>query len=862
MKQLIAVCVSFTFALAALAQQKVAVPGKTTPHLRQQLNFYTADSVELICTVSNLKFLDNNEHQIKILKVYKPAQTAVVRLHRKAVFEFLQSNAVLFADAVRKPKEELTTGALDLSVNEINKAHFLFPPINGNNINVSVKEQLFDSLDIDLTGRVFNSGIGAPLQTTHAAIMATMVAGGGNSSERATGAAPGAAITSSDFAGLLPDADSVYKQFSISVQNHSYGTGIENYYGSDAVAYDMSVVSNPSLLHVFSAGNSGGRTPDAGTYTNVEGYANITGSFKMGKNIVTVGAVDSLNQVMEASSKGPAYDGRIKPELVAFGEDGTSGAAALVSGTAALVQQTYISGNSKLPSAALVKAILLNSADDVGTPGIDFASGFGSLNAYHAVQTVMHRRFFEDSLQNKQTKFFNIHVPVNTVQLKITLAWTDTAALPNAAKALVNDLDITLRQTGTENTWMPWVLNATPEITALQQAAVRGRDTLNNVEQITLSAPAAGTYLVGVTASHIETWQQLFAIAYQIDTAAFEWNYPSGADKLQAQTQQVLKWKNTTGMPGRVDFSVNGNSWQPVAAVSAETSYVYWKAPDLTGWALLRFVAANGTIILSDTFTIAPTLQLQVGFNCADSFLLYWNRLPATAYQVYTLGNKYMQPAFVTNDSFAILKQQAYASPYFAVAPLINQKPALRSFTRNYVTQQAGCYVNSFYALPQNNTSALLKLQLGSLYNVAAVVFEKNDGTTFQPLYTIDAPKLQQQSFLDEQLSRGVNRYRAAIHLSNGMILYSDEDRVRYFPDKPVIIYPNPCLQQQAIRFIVQDQGLFSIQLYNLNGQIVKSFPLNDVRQTLAANMLPKGIYFVKVNSSSGSFFVEKLIIY
>ena len=38
----------------------------------------------------------------------------------------------------------------------------------------------------------------------------------------------------------------------------------------------------------------------------------------MAKNIITVGHIDSLGNVLSLSSRGPAYDGRIKPELVAF----------------------------------------------------------------------------------------------------------------------------------------------------------------------------------------------------------------------------------------------------------------------------------------------------------------------------------------------------------------------------------------------------------------------------------------------------------------------------------------------------------------------------------------------------------------
>ena len=147
---------------------------------------------------------------------------------------------------------------------------------------------------------------------------------------------------------------------------------VENFYGSDAAAYDQSMIDNPSLLHIFSAGNSGNLADSVGQYKNSTGFANITGSFKQAKNILVVGSVDSFYNVPLLSSKGPAYDGRIKPDLVAYGNEGSSGAAAITSGTALAVQSAYaqLHGDS-LPANALVKAVIINSADDVYNPGPD-----------------------------------------------------------------------------------------------------------------------------------------------------------------------------------------------------------------------------------------------------------------------------------------------------------------------------------------------------------------------------------------------------------------------------------------------------------------------------------------------------------
>ncbi|RYY58356.1 MAG: hypothetical protein EOO05_16700, partial [Chitinophagaceae bacterium] len=186
---------------------------------------------------------------------------------------------------------------------------------------------------------------------------------------------------------------------------------------------------------------------------------------------------------------------RVKPELVAYGEDGSSGAAAMVSGTAALIQQAFKLKHGVLPASATTKAILINSANDVGTAGIDFSSGYGNLNTYAAVKTVQEGRIFESTIQSNKTQSVSIQVPVNTSNLKVTLVWTDPAAVVNAAKALVNDLNLIVKSPD-NNQWLPWVLDHRPSLASLQLPAERKTDTLNTVELVTVNNPAAGTYTI------------------------------------------------------------------------------------------------------------------------------------------------------------------------------------------------------------------------------------------------------------------------------------------------------------------------------------------------------------------------------
>ncbi len=103
--------------------------------------------------------------------------------------------------------------------------------------------------------------------------------------------------------------------------------------------------------------------------------------------------------------------------------------------------------------------------------------------------------YFSGTITNGGSKDFSVTVPAGIKKLKLTLVWNDPPALPNAEKALINDLDILLENALTGNTWRPWVLNSFPHPDSLLKPAERKRDSLNNVEQITLDNPDAGVYL-------------------------------------------------------------------------------------------------------------------------------------------------------------------------------------------------------------------------------------------------------------------------------------------------------------------------------------------------------------------------------
>lgn len=840
--------------IAIMAQQdKTAINRKLSPLLAARKAPAGQQAIYWIVTTDNRLFKDflTSKGLSGIIRQEYPATKLLAIYTTRALIDslILPSALVLFVDIHRTPHEESVLNSFDKSVNQVNIVHSQYPAFNGNGLMVSVKENKPDTADIDLTGRYLTTSLSSSTVTQHAGIMSTIIGGGGNSDHTGKGAALGVTLGSSDFATLLPDANSAYQQYNTSVQNHSYGTGIENYYGADAAAYDASSIDNPSLLHVFSSGNSGNQTSTQGLYSGLPGYANLTGSFKMGKNIITTGAINGLYQVEALSSKGPAYDGRVKPELVAFGEDGSSGAAALTSGIALLVQQAYKDNTGLLPPASLVKAILLNTADDVATPGIDFQSGYGSINAFKAVQAVEQGLYISGNITQGQTQTATLSIPAGIRRVKATLCWYDPPASPNAPKALINDLDLELINTNTGEHWQPWVLNHFPHIDSLSKLPVRKRDSLNNNEQITLDNPVPGTYTIQVRGYAIPSGTQAYHISWQLDTAdRFHWYYPVKADYIRGGENNLLRWASSfnNNNPGRIEYSADGGThWQLISNdADLAKGYYSWQAPDTFVTALLK-ITTGGYSFLSDTFSISSRLKANTGFNCTDSFLLTWNK-PAgvSRFMVYALGEKYLSPLLTTTDTNIVLGKALNPALHYTVAPLLaNGYTGMKAYTFNYTAQGVDCYIKGFLADLVNNAASLL-IELGTRYAIQKITVEKLGVSGYNSLQSIEPVSSLQYQLTDNTLQGGVNTYRLKIHRTDGVVIYSQPETVYNFQGAAYILYPNPVSAATVLNVLSATPGNSSIILFNATGQQVLQKKLAELHEQLPLQALQKGIYF------------------
>jgi M6 family metalloprotease-like protein len=294
-----------------------------------------------------------------------------------------------------------------------------------------------------------------------------------------------------------------------------------------------------------------------------------------------------------------SLDGRRKPDVMAPGQNinsatsgtacgtglnsGTSFAAPAVAGAAALVRQYYTEGwyptgtrqtdNGFVPSGALLKATLINSAADVtGITGFPAAANMGEgwgrvllENALFfdgqqrnsAVWDVRHA----DGLLTGETAVHHIDVVGSGEPLKVVLAWSDPPAAAGSATPVVNDLDLVVTSPDGSQTFRGNVF-------ANGVSATGGTaDALNNVEVVLINNPMLGDWRVAVTGSTVNVGApgQGFALAATGDLAKAP--VPTGAqDTLVVR----VKFADIAFEPALVGLQ---NKMQRVARYISEVSY-------------------------------------------------------------------------------------------------------------------------------------------------------------------------------------------------------------------------------------------------------------------------------------------------
>ncbi|MBK8951264.1 MAG: S8 family serine peptidase [Chitinophagaceae bacterium] len=477
--------------------------------------------------------------------------------------------------------------------------------IKGEGVTIGIGDDA-DPQHVDISGRKINHTHG--YYEYHGTHVTGIAAGGGIWNELYTGHAPKARVVSQIMQGIINNSPAYVTDYGMVVTNNSWGLIDDcNYMGQYdlySVIADQQAFTMPHLQHVFAAGNSGGRT--CSPYP--ASYKTVLNAFQSSKNVITVGNMFVDGNIAPGSSRGPVNDGRIKPEVVTQGRDvwssanfvdywrnsGTSMAAPAVSGGLALLYQRYRQLNASAnPLNGLMKAIVCNSATDYGNPGPDFTYGFGVMNLLRSVETIESSRYFIDNITTGSAKTHDITVPANTAALKVMLYWNDPAASAVVAKALVNNLDLTVTTTFPAATYQPLILDPSPA--NVTSNAVQGTDTLNNIEQVTISNPAAGTYTVNVngTAVPVGSPQQYF-VAYDITPVSTTLTHPVGGDKFLPGENVLLMWDSYGGNAETftAEYSLdNSGSWVTISnSISSALRQYTWTVPAAaaTNQALIR----------------------------------------------------------------------------------------------------------------------------------------------------------------------------------------------------------------------------------------------------------------------------------
>jgi subtilisin family serine protease len=288
----------------------------------------------------------------------------------------------------------------------------------------------------------------------------------------------------------------------------------------------------------------------------------------------------NIQQMAAFSSRGPTDDGRIKPDVVAPGTwilsgysdmyqfnydtatnpqnglpqydgwgvpynidykymGGTSMSNPIAAGAAAVVRDYYAAIGNTTATSALVKATLINTAHDLldenndGVMDNDFPipnnhEGWGRIDVDAATDGSLQHRDFEntegDALGTGDMVEYT-YTAVAGRSFKVSLAWTDFPSTASASTNLVNNLNLEV-ESPTGTIYRGNVFSGGWSTTG------GTADSLNNVENVFLETPAAGSWTVRIIGSNVPMGPQGFALVVD--------NNPGSQDKCDGVVATII----------------------------------------------------------------------------------------------------------------------------------------------------------------------------------------------------------------------------------------------------------------------------------------------------------------------------------
>nr|WP_319512195.1 S8 family serine peptidase [uncultured Draconibacterium sp.] len=426
------------------------------------------------------------------------------------------------------------------------------------------------------------------------------------------------------------------------------------------------------------------------------------------KNILTIGAVNDAKNMTAFSGFGPTDDGRIKPDLVSDGVDvyssisstntsyetytGTSMSTAAATGSVALLLQlqNIIQPGVKLRSSTL-KSVLMHSATDLGNPGPDYSFGWGLINIKAAADLLYNnsnnqgKNIYEKVLHEGEILTIPVKTAGDAPFLKATICWTDPAgqasspALNQRSSKLVNDLNITIQNATTGQSFLPWVLNVESPATS----ATRGTNHFDNVEQVYFTNPGANDFNIKISHSGtLSGGSQLFSLVVTGIETQPEIYPPQNLTYSIGESAILLSWTPpASGVPDKYKIYRNDSflaeSNTPAysdASIIFDNEYTYYvTAVYSTNSAETESLGTNEVIIYPRTARSLPYIvDFETGTNDVQikDNISGWQLGDSESLNCYYLDFSTNNTKFIGTDSYSA-GDAVHVSDIAATPPLL-----------------------------------------------------------------------------------------------------------------------------------------------------------------------------------------------